>query len=361
MATWKKVVVESAADTIAQDTAGNAATVTTNANLTGHVTSTGNAAVLGSFTVSQLSAAISDANLSGNNTGDQATVSGNAGTATALETGRNFSITGEVAASTVSFDGTGAVALSATVADNIIDEPNLKATNAPTDNYILSYDEATTGFTWVAAGSAPNDATITLTAGAGMAALGNFTLNQAGNETFTFAVDGVLEDLDTLGAAASDGQFIVATGAGAFAYEDGTTVRTSLGLGTGDSPQFTDLTLTGDLTVSGTTTTINSTTVEVTDQLIKLANVATPTVITANGSGIQVEASATEAEWPEVKWNNGGALSGWTVANYTATANADLPVSVMSHAAGAPSASVAGVGSFYYDTTNNALYLQTGA
>lgn len=46
-------------------------THTTNANLTGHVTSTGNAAVLGSFTVAQLSAALSDASISGNNTGDQ--------------------------------------------------------------------------------------------------------------------------------------------------------------------------------------------------------------------------------------------------------------------------------------------------
>lgn len=41
---------------------GNAATVTTNANLTGHITSTGNAAVLGSFTKAQLDAAISDDN-----------------------------------------------------------------------------------------------------------------------------------------------------------------------------------------------------------------------------------------------------------------------------------------------------------
>lgn len=44
---------------------------------------------------------------------------------------------------------------------------------------------------------------------------------------------GVLEDLNTLGAAASDSQFIVATGAGAFAYESGDTVRTSLGLAIG--------------------------------------------------------------------------------------------------------------------------------
>ena len=50
---------------------GNAATVTTNANLTGHVTSSGNAASLGAFTVAQLSSALSDASISGNNTGDQ--------------------------------------------------------------------------------------------------------------------------------------------------------------------------------------------------------------------------------------------------------------------------------------------------
>lgn len=41
-------------------TAGN---VTTNANLTGHVTSTGNAAVLGSFTFAQLNTAVSDADV----------------------------------------------------------------------------------------------------------------------------------------------------------------------------------------------------------------------------------------------------------------------------------------------------------
>jgi len=42
-----------------------AAGVTTNANLTGHITSTGNAALLGSFTLAQLNAAISDATLGG--------------------------------------------------------------------------------------------------------------------------------------------------------------------------------------------------------------------------------------------------------------------------------------------------------
>ena len=39
------------------------------------------------------------------------------------------------------------------IASNVIDEDNLKATNSPTDNHLLSYDQSTGGFTWVAAGA----------------------------------------------------------------------------------------------------------------------------------------------------------------------------------------------------------------
>lgn len=77
---------------------GNAATVTTNANLTGHVTSVGNAAVLGSFTLLQLNTALSDADVAtgggtatGTNTGDQTNISGNAATVTT-----NANLTGPV-------------------------------------------------------------------------------------------------------------------------------------------------------------------------------------------------------------------------------------------------------------------------
>lgn len=59
--------------TAASLTAGN---VTTNANLTGHVTSTGNAAVLGSFTLAQLNTAISDANVGITQGTHQVTTSG---------------------------------------------------------------------------------------------------------------------------------------------------------------------------------------------------------------------------------------------------------------------------------------------
>ena len=67
----------------------------------------------------------------------------------------------------------------------------------------------------------------------------------AGSITASKLNNAIFADLETLGAPASDGQFIVATGAGAFAYESGNTARSSLGLGTGDSPTFTSLTLSG--------------------------------------------------------------------------------------------------------------------
>ena len=69
---------------------------------------------------------------------------------------------------------------------------------------------------------------VDITAGTGVAVSGGPVTTSG---SITVGVDGVLEDLDTLGAPASDGQFIVATGSGAFAYESGATVRTSLGLG----------------------------------------------------------------------------------------------------------------------------------
>ncbi|MCK4859194.1 MAG: hypothetical protein KAS87_01405, partial [Candidatus Omnitrophica bacterium] len=55
--------------------------------------------------------------------------------------------------------------------------------------------------------------------------------NFTGDDVLTISTTGVLEDLNTLGVAAADSQFIVAAGAGAFAYESGSTARTSLGLG----------------------------------------------------------------------------------------------------------------------------------
>lgn len=69
---------------------------------------------------------------------------------------------------------------------------------------------------------------VAVSAGAGVTVSGS-PITTSG--TITVGVDGVLEDLDTLGASTANGQFLVATGAGALAWESGSTARTSLGLG----------------------------------------------------------------------------------------------------------------------------------
>ncbi len=63
----------------------------------------------------------------------------------------------------------------------------------------------------------------TVTNGAGIVITG-------GAGSLEVGVDEVLEDLDALGAPTTDGEFIVATGAGTFAYETGNTALTSLGI-----------------------------------------------------------------------------------------------------------------------------------
>ena len=63
----------------------------------------------------------------------------------------------------------------------------------------------------------------TLTDGGGVTAT-------EGAGTITLGTDTILQDLDAIGAPTADGEFIVATGAGAFAYETAATALLSLGV-----------------------------------------------------------------------------------------------------------------------------------
>lgn len=66
----------------------------------------------------------------------------------------------------------------------------------------------------------------------------------------------------------------------------GAATALSVGASTGTTTVNNSLTVTGDLTVNGTTTTVNSTTISVDDKNIELGSVGTPTDTTANGGGI---------------------------------------------------------------------------
>jgi len=91
------------------------------------------------ITDSSYSGGILVADLEGNVTGN---VSGNAGTADALSTGRNFSITGDVTASAVSFDGTGNVALSAAITAGSIVNADINASAAIADTKLATISTA---------------------------------------------------------------------------------------------------------------------------------------------------------------------------------------------------------------------------
>lgn len=74
-----------------------------------------------------------------------------------------------------------------------------------------------------------------------------------------------------------------------------------------------NLTITGDLTVNGTTTTVNSTTIDVADKNITLGNVASPTNTTADGGGITLLGTSTKT----FNWVN-------ATASWTSSENVDL-------------------------------------
>ena len=245
MATWKKVVVESAADTIAQGTSGNAAT------------------------------------------------------ATALETSRNFSITGDVTASAVGFNGTGDVALSADIASNVVGATELNVTGNGTSGQILSSD-GDGSFSWIDAASETlsglSDTNISTPAAGHIliydgaewdnAAVGG-DLSLSGT---SFSVNSVQPNSVTLGTSTTGNYVATIAGTANEIEVSGSgseTAAVTIGL-PNDVTIGNNLTVTGDLTVSGTTTTINTTNLTVEDQFILLNDATTATDADA---GIVVEGS----------------------------------------------------------------------
>jgi hypothetical protein len=98
---------------------------------------------------------------------------------------------------------------------------------------------------------------------------------------------GILEDLNTLGTAASDGEFIVATGVGTFAYESGATARTSLGLGNVENTALSTWAGTTNITTLGTIATgvWNGTAVDISDY----TNLVAGTNITLTGDTLNID------------------------------------------------------------------------
>ncbi len=138
--------------------------------------------------------------------------------------------------------------------------------------------------------AAANNSTITLTAGDGLQTGGDFTTDQATNETITFDVDN-------------------------------TVVRTS-GTQTigGDKTFGDDIVISGDLTVNGTTTTINTQTLDVADNIITVNSDVTGTP--TQNAGLEVERGTSNNVLS--RWNEG--TDRWEFTN-DGTTYYNIPIS----------------------------------
>lgn len=105
--------------------------------------------------------------------------------------------------------------------------------------------------------SAANDATITISAGDGLQTGGNFTTDQSANETITIDVDNTV---------------VRTTGAQSIA---------------GNKTFSNDVIVSGNFTVNGTTTTVNTATLNISDNILVLNNDVTGTP--TENSGLEVE------------------------------------------------------------------------
>ena len=148
--------------------------------------------------------------------------------------------------------------------------PSFNGLNLNAAGTIIFEGTTDDGFeTTLSAGDPTGDRTITLPDVTGTVALTNNKLS-AFAATSSAELAGVLSD---------------ETGTGALVFADTPTLVTpNIGAATG-----TSLTLSGDLTVNGTTTTINSTTITVDDKNIELGSVASPTDAGADGGGITLK------------------------------------------------------------------------
>ena len=161
---------------------------------------------------------------------------------------------------------------------------------------------------------AESGATLRTSIGVGTGDSPQFTglnLGHASDTTLTRASAGVLavEGVNVLLAA---GNAIVSASVEGDAQGqikvNGVNINTN-DLGTGDSPTFADLTLSGNLTVNGTTTTLNTATLDVEDLNITVAKNAADSAA-ADGAGLTVDGASATFTYSHsgTKWNMNKAL-----------------------------------------------------
>jgi hypothetical protein len=202
---------------VARDASGNFSAGTITAALSGNATTssstTGNAATATALQTARTIGGVSfdgtaNINLPGVNTTGNQNTSGNAATATALATGRTVSLTGDVTGTSGSFDGTGNVSIAATIAANSValgtdTTGNYVATGATSGNGI-SGSVSSEGGTFTVTSNATNAntaSTIVFRDASGNFSAGTITAALSGNATTSSSTTGNAATATTLQTA----------------------------------------------------------------------------------------------------------------------------------------------------------------
>lgn len=289
---------------VLRDGSGNFIAGTITANLTGNVTgnvtgsagtATGNA---GSATVLATARTIggvsfdgsANINLPGVNAAGTQDTSGNADTATALETARTIAITGDLAYTSPSFDGSGNVTASGTLATV---NSNTGSFGSATAIPVVTVNGK--GLV-TAVSTAAISSTLDIAADSGTdngVLIGTDTLTVAGGTGVTTSVSG-----DTISVGI--GQAVATTSNVTFnnVSVDGT--LSSDDITAANMTASGNVIVTGNLTVNGTTTTVNSNTVEIGDAIMTLNSDETGTP--SADAGLEIErgtSTNTKFYWDE--------------------------------------------------------------
>lgn len=253
------------------------------------------------------------------------------------------------------------------------------ASSASSAHYLTFVDDATTQNSAAGGSDLEVVSTVSVVPSTGILTASGFsgplTGNVTGNaDSADSATNAVGVSLTNASSTDSAHNLVLSTGSSG--TENALAVDTNLSY----NPSTDTLTVT-NLEVAGTEIKVNTQNLTVTDRLIEIA-VGSLTASNASGSGLLVEidalafdadandgagnqsdVTARENRMPELKWSNGGQLTGWTISDYKADgANTDFGIAVNHVNAGVPAddgvaAVQAGQGAFYTDTTNNDLYV----
>jgi hypothetical protein len=202
----QSATANTASTLVARDASGNFSAGTITAALSGNATTssstTGNAATATALQTARTIGGVSfngtaNINLPGVNTAGNQNTSGNAATATALATGRTISLTGDVTGTSGSFDGTGNVSIAATIATNSValgtdTTGNYVATGATSGNGI-SGSVSSEGGTFTVTSNATNantGSTIVFRDASGNFSAGTITAALSGNATTSSSTTG---------------------------------------------------------------------------------------------------------------------------------------------------------------------------